>query len=498
MSVEAARPGPPLSDDEQRLLLADRVIASYDEAISRVVDAICAHPRFRRLEAAWRGLAYLVEAADQATGVKIRVLHVTWREIGRDLQRAVEPEQSQLFQKIYEQEFGMPGGQPYGLLIGDYEVTYRRSVEHPNDDVEIMSGVAYIAANAFAPFIVGASPDLLNMESFSELATGIVGRSRAPASSGEVLTLSQPSYLKEFTQQPEYEKWRKLRQHKDERSRYLGVVLPHCLCREPYPDDARRPLPREPDPPDGIRRTETFAFRGTSSRAAPADEDYLWMSAVYAFAGATIGTFGRSGWFTDLRGARRGEGGGGLVEGLPQPDFATDSPGVAVRAPIEVETDYMQERALDELGLIPLMRGYATPDTLFFANTSLHQPPHYDQVEARANARLSAMLQYMLCVSRFAHYIKILGRERVGASMTAAECQTMLQRWIWQYCTSDDEASAAMLAQKPLRDAVIEVRDRPGQPGTYSCSAHLKPHFQLDQIVSAYEIVTELAPLGAG
>ena len=479
-SVAASLYGAPLTAADQTRLKADRVLAALDELISEQVDAICNHPRFRRLEAAWRGLCYLAEAADRSTGVKIRMLHMTWAEIGRDLERAAEFDQSQLFQKIYEQEFGMPGGEPYGLLIGDYEVSHKRSAEHPTDDVSILSGVAQVAAAAFAPFMVGASPELLGMESFAELATGVAGRSRSPSSSGEVLTLSQPPYQIDMGRLPEYTRWRSLRQRGD--ARFLGLILPHCLVREPYPDMALRPQP----------------FRASATRDAPAEDAFLWMSAVYAFASAIIGAYGRSGWFTDLRGARRGEGGGGLVEDLPQPDFETDAPGVAARAPLEVETDYMQERALDELGLIPLTRSYATADTLFFANTSLHSPPHYDTVAARANARLSAMLQYMLCVSRFAHYIKVLGRDRVGSTLTAADCQNMLQRWILQYCTSDDEASAAMLARYPLREALIEVRDRPGQPGAYSCSAWLKPHFQLDQIVSAYEIVTELAPLGAG
>jgi len=479
-AVAVALTGSPPPAYEQLLLQADRVIAALDRLISDQLDAILQHPRFRRLEAAWRGLAFLVEAADRASGVKIRTLHITWSEIARDLERAAEFDQSQLFQKIYEQEFGMPGGEPYGLLIGDYEVSHRRSTEHPTDDVSILSGVAQIAAAAFAPFMVGAAPDLLGMESFAELATGVVGRSRAAASSGEVLTLSQPSYQTNIARLPEYARWRSLRQRGD--SRFLGLILPHCLSREPHPDEARHPQP----------------FRGTVSRDAPGADEYLWMSAVYAFAGVTIDAFGRSGWFTDLRGGRRGEGGGGLVQGLPHVDFTTDAPGVAVRAPLEVETDYMQERALDELGLIPLMRAYATADTLFFANSSLHQPPQYDNAAARANARLSAMLQYILCVSRFAHYIKVLGRDRVGATATPQDCQTMLQRWIMQYCTSDDEASAAMLARYPLREARIEVVERPGQPGVYNCSAWLKPHFQLDQIVSAYEIVTEISPLGVG
>jgi type VI secretion system protein ImpD len=481
-AVAAAPPESPRPEAvaERVRLQADRVIAALDEVISDQLDAILQHSKFRRLEAAWRGLEYLVEAADRAAGVKIRALHVTWHEIARDLERAAEFDQSNLFQKIYEDEFGMPGGEPYGLLIGDYEVSHRGSARPPVDSVAVLSGMAQIAAAAFAPFMVGAAPDLLGMESFAELATGIVGRSRAPASSGEVLTLSQPSYQTNFARLPEYTRWRALRLRGD--ARFLGIILPHCLSREPHPDLARRPQP----------------FRGTASRDAPGPGEFLWMSAVFAFASAIIGAYGRSGWFTDLRGGRRGEGGGGLVEGLPLAAFTTDAPGVAVRAPLEVETDYMQERALDELGLIPLMRAYATPETLFFANTSLHQPQHFDNAKARANARLSAMLQYILCVSRFAHYIKVLGRDRIGAAQTPEQYQAALQRWIFQYCTSDDEASAAMLARYPLREALIEVRERPGQPGVYTCSAWLKPHFQLDQIVSAYEIVTELAPLGAG
>ena len=451
------RPSADPALDAVRLKI-DRLIAAIDERIARQLDAIRRHPRLRRLEASWRGLHYLVSAVDKLDGVKVRVLSVSWYELCRDLERAAEFDQSQLFQKVYEQEFGMPGGEPYGLLIGDYAISHRRTAEHPTDDVGALAAIAQVAAAAFAPFVAGAAPELFGLESFADLAL--------------------PLDLRAIVSLPEYGRWRALRASED--ARFLSLVLPQALVRDAYADDGNRAEP----------------FRGSWTRERPDEGDFLWMNAAYAFAATVAGAYGRSGWFTDLRGARRGETGGGLVEGLPATSFATDAPGIAARAPLEVEIDPEQERALDELGLIPLTRTYAAPRAAFYSNASLQSPLRYDNAAARANARLAAMTQYILCVSRFAHFIKVLGRDRIGAFGSPEECQAMLEKWVMRYCTSDDEASPANLARYPLREAGIEVRERPGRPGAYLCTAHLKPHFQLDQIVSAFKLVTELAPVG--
>jgi type VI secretion system protein ImpD len=458
----------------------DRVISHIDALISAQIDEIMLHAKFKTLEASWRGLWYLVKLGDDVnkTGddvdrVQIRLLSATWREVCRDLERASSFDQSCLFQKIYEQEFGRAGGEPFGLLLGDYRVSHVEHARSTIDDIAALGALSEVAAAAFAPFITAASPELLGVDSFtslrpavSERATGLVG-------------LVAPNFLNDMRLNATYKKWRELRAEPE--SRYLGVVLPDFLIR-------------------GQEYSETTGqrFLGRFQREAPGGEDLLWGSGVYAFGATVIACYGRTGWFTDMRGVRRDDPGSGLVPGLPTRAFATDAPGVAEIPPIEIEIDQVLAAALDEAGLIAILRATGTADLLFDSNCSLYSPPVSGSPSARSSARLSSMLQYVLCVSRFAHYLKVLGRDQIGVRATAASCQDGLQRWIRQYTTSDNEATPARLAERPLRDAMVQVQERPGHPGSFICTAQLKPHFQLDQIISSYEIVTDLAGPAVG
>ena len=454
-------------------LAIDRLITRIDALVSAQVDEILRHSKLRKLEASWRGLLHLVEVADAVAGVKIRLLSVTWLEICRDLERASRFDYSSLFQRIYEEEFGVAGGEPFGLLLGDYEVSHLGRQTSSIDDVKALEVLSEVASAAFAPFVTAARPELLGIELFAAL------RPVAAARSSGAYGLVAPALLSRMRTDPAYERWRSLRER--EELRFIGLVLPHYLVRGPE----RPARPRE-------------RFRGRLSREAPDADDYLWGSAIYAFGAVVIDAFGRSGWFTDIRGARRGEPGSGVVPGLLAAQFQTDLPSIAEIPPIETQIDYAQAAGFDELGLIPLLRANGTADLLFDSNCSLYSPKTAWSPLARSSARLQTMLQYILCVSRIAHYLKVLARDQIGAQATAATCQESLQRWIRQYTTSDEEASPAMLARSPLREAQLQVTDRPGHPGTFICVAKLKPHFQLDQIVSTYEIVTDVTALSAG
>jgi type VI secretion system protein ImpD len=439
----------------------DRRVAEIDELMSAQVNAILHHPRFQRLESAWRGLAYLVERLEACENVKLRALSVTWAELARDFERAIEFDQSQLFRKIYSDEYGMPGGEPYGLLLGDFYVQHRRPERSAPDDVAVLRGLAGVAAAAFAPTVLGAAPGLLGLDSFRDLTP----------------TLDLPGRF----QQREYSRWRSLQDEDD--ARFLGLIAPPILMRQPLRD-----LPRR----DGFRFVEdTSASDGSG---------YLWGNPALAFASVVMRAFDETGWLADIRGTRPGELGGGLVTDLPQVDFATDAPGVALRSPVQIAIPDRQERALSDLGLIPLALSQYTPYAIFYGNQSLLRPKSYDNWVTQTNARMSAMLHYMLCVSRFAHFLKVLGRDMVGSTISADDCETRLQTWLADYtmAPTGGQNDAALLAAYPLSEGEVQVREKPGKPGAYQCTVHLRPHYQLDEVASTFKLTTELAPSGTG
>ncbi len=439
----------------------DRDIAWLDRLLTDQVNAILRHVRLQRLEASWRGIRYLVDLSDEVDGIKLRVLNIAWPEVCRDLERAIEFDQSQLFAKIYSEEFGMPGGEPFGVLIGDYEVQHLRGAEHATDDVAALKALSSVAAAAFAPFVVGCTPRMFSLESFSDLGL--------------------PIDLQAIFRQGEYQRWKSLQETED--ARFIGLTLPRVLMRRRHRDDGSRI--------DGFR----FQGRGTKAEGhGYRDHGYLWGNAVYAFAAVLIRAFATSGWFADIRGARRDVLGGGIVVGLPVDSFETDKPGVAVKFATDVILSERREKELSDLGFIPLSKAANTEYSVFYSNQSAQVAKHYDNPAAAANARLSTMLQYIMCVSRFAHYIKVIGRDRIGSFATPEVCEDFLQRWLHGYTTGNDDAGPETKARYPLREASVRVRELPSRPGIYHCTVHLRPHFQLDQVLSAFKLVTELAP----
>ena len=450
--------GDSVARDKQRLLLSlDRDIAAIDVLVTGQVNAILHAKPFQGLEARWRGLQYITDAASESTQARVRVLPVSWTEVVRDLERAADFDQSQLYQKIYTQEFGTLGGEPIGLLVGDYEVQHRPGPDHPTDDVAALKALALIAAASFAPIILGVSPRLFQLESFHELG--------------------RPIDLRAVFRQVDYQRWQAMREGAE--MRFVGLVMPRVLLRLPY----RQVTARN----DGFQFNEpVHAVRG---------DDHLWGNGSFAFASVTLRAFANFGWFADIRGAPRDElRGGGLVTDLPFVSFATDRAGVAPKPSTECVLSDAQEKDLADLGFIALRRVPYTTYSVFYANQSIQMPPRFDVPLATINARLSSMLQYMLCVSRFAHYVKVLGRNYIGTMMTADECQQALQDWLMDYCEGSDDASLDTKARYPLREATVEIRDVPGKPGAYSCKLFLRPHYQLDDIASGFRLITELAP----
>jgi type VI secretion system ImpC/EvpB family protein len=451
--------GPQLKRRIVRLLSHD--VARIDALLNAQLNAILHHPAFQRLEAAWRGLRYLTEQAPAEENLKIRVLSVTWKELTRDLvTNAIDFDQSQLFRKVYSDEFGMPGGEPYGVLLGDYEIRHRPSPEHPVDDLGTLSALGSVAAAAFAPFVAGAHPALLELVSFTKLE-------------------ESPDLQRPFNQL-EYLKWKAFRDQED--SRFVGLALPRILLRLPYSDDTGR--------------TDSFRFR--EDVAAPDRSQYLWGNAAFAFGSVLMRAFVQTGWLAAIRGTRRGVVSDGLVTGLPSHSFGTDRSGLMPKSSTDAAITDVQEKELSELGFIPLCRCQDTGYTTFYGNQSVQKPKTYDEQPATVNARLSAMLQYILCVSRIAHYIKALGRDRVGSYTGPEECQIMLENWLRNYTMSGDRKGEESRARYPLREARVRVVERPEKPGTYYCEIHLRPQYQLDQLAASLRLVTELAPSRRG
>jgi type VI secretion system protein ImpC len=419
-------------------------IAQIDHLLSIQLNEILHHPTFQKLEATWRGLKYLLDQSETSTQLQIKIFNCGKKELLKDLQRAPEFDQSTLFKKVYEEEFGTFGGAPFGALMGDYE--FGRSPE----DIELLERISQTAAAAHAPFVTGADPSLFNLDSFT--------------------TLDAPRDLAKIFDTTEYAKWKSFRQSED--SRYVGLCLPHVLMRLPY-GQATKPI-------------EAFAYEegvdGTDHKK------YLWGNAAYALAARVTTAFANYGWCASIRGVE----GGGLVEGLPVHNFYTDEGDVALKCPTEVPITDRREKELADLGFVPLVHCKGTDYAAFFSVQSAQKPKLYDKDAANANARLSTQLPYIFAVSRFAHYLKVMMRDKIGSFMSRADCEIWLNKWILQYVLPDDTAGPTYKAQRPLREAAIQVVDVPGKPGAYRAVAFLRPHFQLDELSVSLRLVADL------
>ncbi|MBS0639394.1 MAG: type VI secretion system contractile sheath large subunit [Proteobacteria bacterium] len=434
----------------------DRDIAAIDALLSAQVDAILHHPRLRRLEGSWRGLAWLMGGLEPGSRVKVRLLSITWAEICRDLERAIEFDQSTLFRLIYEGEFGMPGGEPFGLLVVDHEVRHRPSAQAPTDDVAALASLSSIAAAAFSVIALSVSPALLGADDFADLA----------------IASDPASPLRQAT----HDRWRTLGGRDD--SRFLCVLMPRVLARRPWDDDPGRR--------DGFRYAEY----------APDAACRVWMTAGYAFAAVVMRAFALHAWPADIRGVDTDRDGGGVVGDLPVEWFDTDPPGVWARPPLDLVLTDGQERTLVDGGLIPLISLPYTVDAAFASVTSLHQPRRFagaTSAAANANARLSAQINAILCAARFAHYIKVMGRDMVGSLQTAERIQQRLQTWLREYVNAAVDAGPEVRARKPLSDGRVTVHEYPGRPGVFGCVLHLKPHFQLDEVAAEFDLRTNIA-----
>jgi len=427
----------------------DARIAEIDQLISDQLSEVMHAGEFQKLESSWTGLQYLCKQTSTGEQMKIKVLNTTKKELVKDFKTAIDFDQSTLFKKIYEEEFGTFGGAPFATIIGDFEI------DRGAEDMYFIEQMSHVAAAAHAPFITAASPELFGLETYTDLG--------------------KPRDMSKVFDTVEYAKWKSFRESED--ARYVGLTLPRFLGRQPF------------DPKDGVT-CEGFNF--VEQTDGTDHSKYLWVNASYAFATRLTEAFEQYGWCAAIRGVE----GGGLVEDLPTHTFKTDDGEVALKCPTEIAITDRREKELNDLGFIPLVHCKNTDYAAFFGAQSVQKVKKYDSDAANANARLSAQLQYMFAVCRISHYLKSMMRDKVGSFAAASNIETYLNGWINQYVLNSDDASQEQKAKYPLREASVQVQEVPGRPGVYRAVSFLRPHFQLDELSVSLRLVAEL-PQGA-
>ncbi|MHB1559329.1 MAG: type VI secretion system contractile sheath large subunit [Isosphaeraceae bacterium] len=439
----AVQPGQVVSKDVEKNIKT--WIAEIDRKLSSQMNEILHDPGLQQLESTWRGLHYLVHQSETGQNLKIRVLNVKKQELYKDLERAVEFDQSSLFKKIYEEEYGQLGGQPYGMLIGDYEFG-----RHP-EDVSLLKMISGVAAAAHAPFISNASPKLFGFNSFTELPN--------------------PRDLAKIFDAVEYAPWKSFRESED--SRYVALTMPRVLARLPYGQD--------------FKRITEFNFEEEVD--GKEHNNYLWMGAAWAYGARMTDAFAQDGWFARTRGVE----GGGKVENLPVHTFPTDDGDVAMKCPTEIAIPDRREFELSNLGFLPLLHSKGSDFAVFIGTQSCQKPKTYFDPLANANAELSTKINFLMCVSRFSHYLKVMARDKIGSFMEVSDCERWLNSWIGNFVVSNPQSVGDKTkAEKPLSEARIEVRPVKGKPGYYEAVAWLRPHFQLEALSASMRLVAEV------
>ena len=421
-------------------------IQQIDEMIADQLNEIMHTPDFQRLEGSWRGLNYLVTNTETSSSLKIRLMNVSKSELLNDLEKAVEFDQSQLFKKVYEEEYGTFGGHPYSCIVADYQFT-----RHPQD-LELAEKLSNVASAAHAPIIAAAHPKLFDLDTFEHLGV--------------------PRELNKTFESLELVKWNSFRNSED--SRYFSLVLPRVLMRLPYGSDTL--------PVEGLNFEEDVS--GATSNK------FCWGNAAYILGQKITKAFSLYGWTAAIRGVE----GGGIVEGLPAYTFKTTDGDVALKCPTETAITDRREKELSDLGFISLCHCKGTDYAAFFGGQTSQRPRIYDADEANANSSLSARLPYILAASRFAHYIKVIMRDKIGSFMTKEEIELHLNSWIANYILLNDDAPQSVKANYPLREARIDVFEVPGKPGAYRSVVYLRPHFQMEELTASIRLVATLPP----
>ncbi len=430
-------------------------IAALDDVLSKQLKTIMHHEKFQKLEGSWRGIHHLVSNSATGADMKIRMMNITKKELTRDLEKAVEFDQSQIFKKIYESEFGIAGGEPYAALIGDFEFSAQ-----PND-ISLLSKMSNVAAAGFCPFVAAAAPSMFGFDSYTEL--------------------SKPRDLEKIFDSAEYSQWRAFRDSDD--SRFVTLTMPRTLARVPY-GEATKPI-------------DAFNFEEADQDAdgnhiENSHDSYCWMNAAYSMGTTLSQAYTEYGWCTSIRGAE----GGGKVEGLPSHSFVSDDGDIDQKCPTEIGITDRREAELSNLGFLPLCHYKNTDYAVFFGAQTTQKPKTFNDLDASANAAISARLPYIMATSRIAHFLKVMARDKIGSFLEASDAEEWLNSWINQYVNASPGASADMKARYPLAEARVEVKEVPGQPGVYNAIAWMRPWLQMEELTASLRLVANIPKAG--
>lgn len=443
-----------LSWDKSMSRSIQKAIDAIDVQISKQLSAVMHHPDFQKLEGSWRGLNYLVMNSETGTDLKLRVFNCTKRELQKDLENAIEFDQSTLFKKIYQAEFDTPGGIPYGSLVGDFEFK-----NHP-DDIQMLRNLSTVAAAAFCPFIASAGCEMFGLDSWTELNT--------------------PRDIKKIFDSEEYTAWKSFRETED--SRFVTLTMPRTMARLPYGAHTK-PI-------------DEFAYEevelGADGKPKTTEHGkYCWMSTAYVMGARLTDAFAQHGWCTAIRGFE----GGGKVENLPTHVVTAEDGDKELKCPTEVLIPGRRDKEISDCGFLPLCNYKNTDYSVFFSGQTTQKPKIYEGKEgdaATANAAISARLPYMLATSRIAHYLKVIARDKIGSFLERDECEAWLNDWIMNYVSGDAKPSQETKARKPLAAAEIKVTDVPGSPGSYKAVAYLRPWLQFEELTTSLRMVAEI------
>jgi len=422
-------------------------IAALDSMISKQLSEVMHDENLQKIEGSWRGLHHLIFESETSTQLKIRMMSISKRDLAKDLDKAVDFDQSQLYKKIYEAEYGIAGGMPMGALIGDY------AFSNDPDDVDMLRNISSVSAASFCPFISSAAPELFGFDDWSNLA--------------------KPRDLAKIFDSPEYAKWKSFRESDD--SRFVVLTMPRVLARLPYGE--------------AFKKAETFNYEEFQGE----DKSYCWMNAAYMYGSTLTKAFAEHGWCTAIRGAENG----GKVENLPLYTYPSDDGEIDYQCPTEIGITDRREAELSQLGFLPLCHYKNTDYAVFFGAQSVQKPKIYDEHAATANAAISARMPYIMATSRFAHYLKIIARDKIGSFMEAGDVQNWLNRWIMQYANANEQTNADLKAKYPLSDAKVEVKEIPGQPGSYKAVAWLRPWLQMEELTTSMRLVADIPKKGS-
>ena len=434
-----------ISTDALRSIEA--MIQAIDAKLTEQINPILHNEDFQQLESAWRGLHHLVNNTETDETLKIKFFNISKKELGRTLKkfRGTAWDQSPIFKRVYEEEYGQFGGEPFGMLMGDYYF------DHSPQDVQLLGDMSQVAAAAHAPFLTAAAPTLMQMDSWNELAN--------------------PRDLTKIFGTPEYAAWRSLRESED--SRYLGLCMPRFLARLPY----------------GAKTEPVEEFNFEEETQLGESGNYAWCNSAYAMATNITRAFKLYGWTTNIRGVESG----GAVEGLPTHTFPDEDGGVAMKCPTEIAIADRREAELAKSGLMPLVFKKNSDFAAFIGAQSLQKPQEYEDPAATANANLAARLPYLFASCRFAHYLKCMVRDKIGSSMTKTQLAKWLTGWLESYVDSDPNGSSAeWKATHPLAEGSVELVDDPSNPGYYSAKFFLKPHYQLEGLTVSLRLVSRM------